>query len=108
MPRAFRTSPRHPAIQYLVRLHADLGGQIDANRREAERLADAMRHVEAVIRLFDPSYDVRRIAVRRRNRRNPWFRRGHMYRAVLDVLRDATEPLTTKAIAQRMLAAKGI
>jgi hypothetical protein len=30
----------HPAV---VRLHADLGGQIQANKEEAIRLADAMR-----------------------------------------------------------------
>jgi len=108
MPRAYRTTPNHPAVDYLVRLHADLGGKIDANRKEAERLAESMRHVEAVIRLFDPAYDVRRIAVRRRNRENPWFRRGHMYRAVLDALRGAKAPLTTRFIAERMLAAKGI
>lgn len=108
MPRAFRTSPQHPAVPYLVRLHADLGGRIDANRREAERLADAMQHVEAVIRLFDPGYDVRRISARRRNRENPWYKRGHMYRSVLDALRNASEPLTTKAIARHMLVARGI
>lgn len=108
MPRAFRTTPRHPAILYLVRLHSDLGGQIDANRREAVRLADAMRHVEAVIRLFDPTYDIRRISVRRRNRENPWYKRGYMYRAVFDVLKSASEPLPTKVIAERMLAARGV
>lgn len=108
MPKAYRATPKHPAVDYLVRLHADLGGRIDANRKEAERLAESMRHVEAVIRLFDPAYDVRRIAVRRRNRENPWFKRGHMYRAVLDVLRSASAPLTTRTIAERMLSARGI
>jgi hypothetical protein len=108
MPRAYRTTPKHPAVGYLIRLHADLGGRIDANRKEAERLAESMRHVEAVIRLFDPAYDVRRIAVRRRNRENPWYKRGHMFLAVLNVLKAAKEPLTTRTIAERMLAAKGI
>jgi hypothetical protein len=31
--------------------------------------------------MFDPAYDVRRIAVKRRQKRNPWFKRGHMFRA---------------------------
>jgi hypothetical protein len=107
MPHAFKPNPEHPAVDYLVRLHADLGGQIDANRKEAKRLADAMRHVEAVIRLVDPAFNVRRIAVRRRNRVNAWFKRGTMGRAVLDVLKAATDPLTTRAIAERMLIARG-
>jgi len=108
MPHAFKDpNPDHPAVDYLVRLHADLGGRIDANQKEAKRLADAMRSVEAVIRLFDPAYDVRRITARRRNRVNAWFRHGTMYRAVLDVLKTATAPLATRTIAERMLQARG-
>ena len=36
MPHAFKASADHPAVGYLVRLHADLGGQIQDNRREAK------------------------------------------------------------------------
>ena len=45
-----------------------------------------MKHLEAVIRMLAPTYDIRRIAVKRRNRRNRWFKRGTMLRAVSDVL----------------------
>ena len=58
MPHAFKANPDHPAVAYLVRLHADLGGRILENRKEAKRLAESMKHVEAVIRLFDLAYDV--------------------------------------------------
>jgi hypothetical protein len=108
MSRAFDPSPNNPAIHTLVRLHADLGGKILQNKLEAERLANEMRHVEAVIKLLGPEYDTRRIAVRRRNRTNPWFDRGDQYRCALDVLRKSTEPLTAREIAVAMLAAKGI
>lgn len=87
-----------------VRLHADLGGKIGGVKKEAARLADAMRAVETVIRLFDPAYDVR---VRRRRRLNPWFKRGTMFRAVLDVLKAATGPLTVREIARAVLAGRG-
>jgi hypothetical protein len=59
MPRAFNAHPNHPAVAYLLRLHADIGGQILENRKQAERLADDMRHVEAAIKMFDPGFDVR-------------------------------------------------
>lgn len=108
MPRAYRApNPNHPAVDYLVRLHGDLGGRIRANQKEAKDLADAMRHVEAVIKIFDPAYNVRAISARRRNRVSPWYRHGTMFRAVLEVFRTATEPLTTGQIAERMLVAKG-
>jgi ABC-type uncharacterized transport system substrate-binding protein len=69
-PRIQGYPPDHPAVDYLVRLHADLGGQIQANKAEAIRLAEAMKHVEAVIKLFDPDYNVRAISVRRRQKTN--------------------------------------
>jgi hypothetical protein len=77
------------------------------NKKEADRIAHDMLHVEAVIRMFDPAHDIRRIAVRRR-RPNPWFKRGTVFRHALDVLRDAHGPLTAREITERMLAAKGV
>ncbi len=108
MPRAFKPSPDHPAVAHLVQLHAELGGRRIASLQEAEQCADAMKHVEAVIKICDPAFDVHSIAVRRRNQTNPWFKRGHMLRTILDVLRAATEPLTAREIAERMLIARGI
>jgi hypothetical protein len=107
MPRAFKVYPKHPAVTFLANLHADLGGRIQANRKEGERLASDMKHVEAVIRMFDPAYNVRAISVRRRNQRNRWFKRGTMFRAVLDVLKAADGPLTVREIVLRLLASKG-
>ena|ERR1700687_1214415 len=42
-------------------------------RKEAQRLAGQMVHVESVIRMMDPTYNLRRIAVKRR-KPNPWFK----------------------------------
>ena len=106
MPHAFKATPDHPAVDYLVRLHADLGGQILENRKEAKRLADAMMHVEAVIRLFDPDYQTGRIAARRRYKGNGIFKRGAILQNALDVLRKAQGPLTAREITERMLAAR--
>jgi hypothetical protein len=98
----------HPnTVAALIRLHSELGGRILANRKEAKSLATDMKHVEAVIRMFEPGYDVRRIPARRRNRTNGLFKRGTMFRAALDALRKAAGPLTTRQIVEAMLAAKG-
>jgi len=67
-----------------------------------------MIHVEAVIRLFDPAYNVRSIAARRRYKGNAWFKRGTILRHALDVLRKAQGPLTARELAERMLAARGV
>ena len=81
-----------------------LAGKILENRKEGKRLADAMMHVEAVIRLFDPAYDVRRITARRRYKGNGVFKRGTILRSALDVLRKAQGPLTARELTERMLA----
>jgi hypothetical protein len=101
-------SPFHrPAMQTLERLHSELGGQILENKEEAQRLAGQMLHVEAVIKMLDPTYNLRRIAVKRR-KPNPWFKRGTVYRRAVDALRTATEPMTAREIAERVLAAHNI
>lgn len=92
----------------LLRLHAELGGRIKQNRDQAKRLASDMKAVEAVIKMLEPAYNVRHIAARRRNKSNPWFRRGEGYRYALDVLRKAEGPLTVREIAERMVALKGV
>src|SRR5580704_14950432 len=108
MPHAFKPYPKHPAVAYLIRLHADIGGRILDNKRQAERLAEDAVAVEAVIKLFDPEFNARAIAARRRVTGNPWFKRGTLFRGALDVLRAAQGPMTVREIVDAMLAAKGI
>ena len=102
MRRPTRDPYARPAIQTLERLHAELGGKILENRQEHANLAEQMRHVEAVIKMLDPGYSLRAISVKRR-KPNPWFKRGTVYRRAVDALRTATEPLTARDIAERML-----
>lgn len=105
MPRAEICTKQ--ARHTLEQLHAELGGKILQNKEEAERLAQDMRHVEAVLKMLDPNYNVRRIAVRRR-KPNPYFKRGTIFRSVLEILRTAQEPLTAAELTKRLLASKGV
>jgi hypothetical protein len=97
----------HQAKYTLNRLHAELAGKILDNKEEAERLRQAMQHVEAVVKLLDPSFNISTIAIRRRVH-NPWFKRGTLFRHALEVLRKAEKPLTTFEIVTRMIEAKGV
>jgi hypothetical protein len=76
------------------------------NKQKHQELSDQMRHVEAVIKLLDPGYNLGRIAVKRRQP-NKWFKRGTLYRRALDVLRMAEQPMTTTEIAAAVLKAHG-
>jgi hypothetical protein len=108
MPHAFKATLDHPAVAYLVRLHADIGGKLLDNKKEAAKLASSMLAVEHVIKLFDPEFNARTISARRRQKTNPWFKRGTLFREALDVLRKATGPLTVAEVTAAVLAAKGI
>ena len=105
MPTAKIASKR--ALHALKQIHAELAGKLIENGKEASRLRQSMKQVEAVIKLLEPSYNLRKIAVRRR-KPNPWFKRGTVFRHALDVLRTAEELLTARQIAERMITAKGV
>ena len=93
-----------PALYALIRLHADLGGRIKQNAKEATKL----RTVEAVLKLLQPDFNARRIAARRKNNPNPLFKRGTIFRAVLDVLRAAPKPMTVEEIGVALFRSKGV
>jgi hypothetical protein len=65
MPHSFKPHPKHPAVPFLIRLHADIGGRILENKRQAERLAADAKAVEAVLKMFDPEFNARAISARR-------------------------------------------
>jgi len=92
----------------LVGKRGELAGEVEHHRRELHRLAEALGHVDATIRLFDPSYALGVIPERRRGSRQQWFGPGECQRLVLEVLRDAVEPLSGRALAREVVARKGL
>jgi hypothetical protein len=96
-----RTCGERPRASSIVARRSDqpvapkeyiIGQQSDHlhTKRQAEQLAADAKAVEAVIRMFDAEFNARTVAARRRVTGNPWFKRGTLFRAALDVLRTAT------------------
>lgn len=104
MPHA-KIFPSH-ALKTLTQLHAELAGKIDGNRRAGDRLRSQMVQVEAVMKMLDPDFSCRAISAKRRNLGNPWFKRGTLYRAAIDVLRRSPEPMTADAVCAALLQGK--
>jgi hypothetical protein len=94
MPRAETASKQ--AVYTLGLLLAELAGKLLANKREAIRLRTAMLQVEAVVKMLQPGFNVASIAAKRRNKSNPWFKRGTLFRSAVDVLRRAGTPMTAR------------
>jgi hypothetical protein len=104
MPRAEIASKQ--AVYTLGLLHAELAGKLLANKREAIRLQMAMMQVEAVVKMLEPGFNVASIAAKRRNKSNPWFRRGTLFRSAVDVMRRAGTPMTAREIADALIVGK--
>lgn len=104
MPRAEILSKQ--ALHTLKQLHSELAGKIQASKREAEKLRTAMIQVEAVMKMLDPAFNARAISAKRRNQTNPWFKRGTLYRAILDALRRATGPTTADDLCKALLSGR--
>lgn len=91
-------------ISALVDKRARLDGEIKARRYQIMRLEIELAHVDAVIRMFNPSYDISKIATKRSFGKNPaGTKKGAGSREALTVLREAGEPLTASEIARRVL-----
>lgn len=85
-----------------------LNGEIQMRRYQIARLEMELAHVDAVIRMFRPSYDVSKIATKRTIKRSATGTiRGSGTREALTVLREAQEPLTSREIADRILQKHG-
>lgn len=101
MPRAQILSKQ--ALHTLTQLHAELAGKIETNRKSGDKLRSQMVQVEAVMKMLDPDFNARAISAKRRNVGNPWFKRGTLYRAVVDTLRRAERPMTADDICKSLL-----
>jgi hypothetical protein len=58
------------------------------------------------VKTLVPGFNVASIAAKRRNKSNPWFKRGTLFRSAVDVLRRAGAPMTAREIADALVAGK--
>src|SRR5690606_30724156 len=83
----------------LAKLRADL-------EAEARKVTCDLDHLDACIRLFDPSADtaaaIKRYATKHR------AKKGQMRRFVLDRLKEATGPITSRDIAEAWVQDRGL
>jgi hypothetical protein len=104
MPRVEILSKQ--ALHTLTQLHAELAGKVETNRQHGDKLHAQMVQVEAVIKMLVPDFSVASIAAKRRNKSNPWFKRGTLFRSAVEVLRRAGTPMTARKIADTLIADK--
>ncbi len=90
----------------LVKRRAELSGEGDALRTKLARITTDLGHLDAVIRQFDPEYDMATIRPKR-PQGTEVAKRGERSRVLLDVLRKASEPITATEVVRRVLVVQG-
>jgi len=95
-------------VSGLVAKRGELAGQIEQCRRELERLVANMGHLDGSIKLFAPDYKLEGIRAKTPRQRNQFFRQGECQRLVLEIFRDAEEPLSVRHLAEILLQCKGL
>lgn len=68
----------------------------------------AIATIDGAIKLFDPDYDLSTIKAKAKYTVNPWFEHGEVGRLVLDTLRTASGPLSTRQIGEAIVAAEDL
>lgn len=97
-----------PALYALLRLHAQLAGDVKAHKKEGHVLRMNLWHVGVVIQILEPGFNVKKIVPKAKRTASIWFERGECIQGTLDVLRKAETPLSARQIALVLLERKGI
>ncbi|MDR3500671.1 MAG: hypothetical protein P4L72_15760 [Parvibaculum sp.] len=95
-------------ITALVRKRAELAGDIENGQAAVTRMIRELEGLDATIRLFDPGYRVEEIRPKAFRPPEDWSKRGEMTRIILDILRQAAEPLTSRDIALQLIAERAL
>lgn len=97
-----------PVISGLVTKRTELGRELAQRQEEVRTLYAAIATVDGAIKLFEPDYDLSVIKAKAKYTVNPWFEHGEVGRLVLDTLRTAAGPLSTRQIGDAIVAAEDL
>lgn len=95
------------ALSALRNKRATLASEIVDLERQIRHRRDSLVHVDATLKLLDPSIEVEAIPNKRLPKRIKLFRQGELQRLILGALRKASGPLPTAEIVTAVLAAGG-
>ena len=96
------------ALSALRNTRASLASELVQLKRQLRHKKEALGHVDATLRLLDPTIEIEAIPSKRIVKRIKLFRQGELGRLILKVLREANGPIGTAAIVSGVLAAGGM
>ena len=87
---------------------SELSGAVSRLEQQLAQHRGSLAHLDATMRLFDPDLVSQDTDLAPQRERVSWFRPGECRRLIYDLLRDAPQPLATRDLAARVMAAKNI
>ena len=87
---------------------SELSGIVSRLEQQIVQHRASLVHLDAAMRLFDPGLAPEAISSRSQQPRTTWFRPGECLRLIHDVLREAPQPMTTRALTERVMGMKAI
>jgi hypothetical protein len=87
---------------------AELAGILRQLEQQLVQQRADLAHLDATMRLFDPEIRPKDIRPKQLRTRNVWFRPGECLRLIYDALREATQPVTTRELAERIMRVKAM
>ena len=95
------------ALSALRNKRASLASEIVQLERQLRHRKESLGHVDATLRLLDPSVEIDAIPNNRLPRRVKLFRQGELGRMIVGTLREADQPLRTADIVTAIIAKGG-
>jgi hypothetical protein len=95
-------------VSGLVKRRAELAGEIERTHEQLRKMVADLENLDATIVQFEPDFKVESIAPKAFRPPADWSNRGEMTRICLSILRQATEPLTSRDIALELLIARAM
>jgi hypothetical protein len=87
---------------------SELAGTLRQIEQQLVQQRANLAHLDATMRLFDATIRPQDIRPRQPRERNAWFRPGECLRLIYDELRETTQPVTTRELAERIMRIKAI
>lgn len=94
-------------INALIRKRAEIAGQIEDLQQRLRAAVVALDNVEATLRLFAPDIDLTQHGERKVPVAHHAFR-GEVTRIILETLRNATRPMTTTEVTERIMTERNL
>ncbi len=86
----------------------ELSGIVSHLEQQIVQHRASLVHLDAAMRLFDPDLVLEEAGPRQQRPRSVWFRPGECLRLIHDVLREAPQPMTTRALTEQVMGMKAI